>query len=221
VELDFATLTPLWPRLVAGAVVTIELTLAVLLFATPLAVLVALLRNLRAAPIAWPLAAVSAAFRGVPPLLLLFIAFFGLPALGWKPSPFEAAMVAMSAYMAFYFGEVFRGALAAVPAATVQAATALGLSPARIFFRIRLPLALPSAIPPYVSHATEVLKGTALTAAIAVPELTGTAGQLFAVTFRPFEVLLAVALIYGVLDGVLLAGQALAERRFGARSFSR
>jgi His/Glu/Gln/Arg/opine family amino acid ABC transporter permease subunit len=221
VEFDFTTLLPLWPRLLAGARVTVELTLVVLLLATPLAVLVALLRNLRVPLLAWPLAALSAAFRGVPPLLLLFIAFFGLPALGWKPSPFTAAAVAMAAYMAFYFGEVFRGALAAVPPATVQAATALGLSPLRIFFRIRLPLAAPSAIPPYVSHATEVLKGTALTAAIAVPELTGTAGQLFAVTFRPFEVLLAVALIYGVLDGVLLAAQSLAERRFGARAFAR
>jgi His/Glu/Gln/Arg/opine family amino acid ABC transporter permease subunit len=220
-ELDFAVLRPVWPRLLDGAWVTVQLTAAVLALATPLAVLVAVLRNLRLPLLAWPLGLVSAAFRGVPPLLILFIAFFGLPAFGLKLGPFAAAVIAMTAYMAFYFGEVFRGALLAVPAGTVQAATALGLSPLRIFFRIRLPQAVPSAIPPYISHATEVLKGTALTAAISVPELSGTANQLFAVTFRPFEVLLAVALIYGLLDGMLLVVQHLAERRFGAAAWGR
>jgi His/Glu/Gln/Arg/opine family amino acid ABC transporter permease subunit len=220
-ELDFAVLLPVWPRLLDGAWVTVQLTAVVLALATPLAVVVAVLRNLRLPLLAWPLGIVSAAFRGVPPLLILFIAFFGLPAFGIRAGPFAAAVVAMVAYMAFYFGEVFRGALLAVPAGTVQAAHALGLSPLRIFFRIRLPQAIPSAIPPYVSHATEVLKGTALTAAISVPELSGTANQLFAVTFRPFEVLLAVALIYGVLDGILLVAQHRAERRYGAKAWAR
>jgi His/Glu/Gln/Arg/opine family amino acid ABC transporter permease subunit len=221
VELDFSILLPLWPRLLGAAWVTVQLTAAVLALATPLAVLVAVLRNVGSPLLAWPLGIVSAVFRGVPPLLILFIAFFGLPAAGLKVGPFAAALIAMTAYMAFYFGEVFRGALLAVPQGTVQAATALGLSPLRIFFRIRLPQAVPSAIPPYISHATEVLKGTALTAAISVPELSGTANQLFAVTFRPFEVLLAIAVIYGVLDGILLAGQHLAERRYGAKVWAR
>lgn len=220
-ELDFSILFLVWPRLLDGAWVTVQLTAVVLALATPLAVLVAVLRNIGFALLAWPLGLVSATFRGVPPLLILFIAFFGLPAFGLKLSPFAAAVIAMTAYMAFYFGEVFRGALLAVPAGTVQAATALGLSPLRIFFRIRLPQAVPSAIPPYISHATEVLKGTALTAAISVPELSGTANQLFAVTFRPFEVLLAIALIYGVLDGMLLTVQHLAERRFGSKVWGR
>lgn len=220
-DLDFSIIWVVWRRLLAGAWVTAQLTLAVLALATPLAVIVALLRNLRFALIAWPLAALSATLRGIPPLLILFIFFFGVPAFGWRTGPFESAVMAMSTYMAFYFGEVFRGALAAVPAGTVQAATSLGLSRPRIFFRIVLPQALPSAIPPYISHATEVLKGTALTTAISVPELTGTANQLFSVTFRPFEVLIAVALIYGVLDGCLIAAQALAERRYGNRAWAR
>jgi His/Glu/Gln/Arg/opine family amino acid ABC transporter permease subunit len=221
VELDFSILIPVWPRLLDGAWVTVQLTAVVLAFATPLAVLVAVLRNIGFPLLAWPLGLVSAAFRGVPPLLILFIAFFGLPAFGLKVGPFAAAVIAMTAYMVFYFGEVFRGALLAVPVGTVQAATALGLSRLRIFVRIRLPQAVPSAIPPYISHATEVLKGTALTAAISVPEMSGTANQLFAVTFRPFEVLLAIALIYGVLDGILLTVQHLAERRFGAKAWAR
>lgn len=220
-DLDFSILVPVWPRLLQGAWVTIQMTAVVLALATPLAVLVAVMRNLRFPALTWPLGVVSAAFRGVPPLLILFIAYFGLPAFGLNVGPFVAAVIAMTAYMAFYFGEVFRGALLAVPAGTVQAATALGLSPLRVFFRIRLPQAIPSAIPPYISHATEVLKGTALTAAISVPELSGTANQLFAVTFRPFEVLLAVALIYGLLDGILLLIQHLAERRYGAKAWAR
>lgn len=220
-ELDFSILPAVLPRLLDGAWVTVKLTVLILALSTPLAVVVALLRNVRLLVLALPLGAISAAFRGVPPLLILFLAFFGLPAAGLPVTPFGAAVIGMSAYMVFYFGEIFRGALLAVSPGTVQAAMALGLSPARTFFRIRLPQAIPSAIPPYINHATEVLKGTALTAAISVPETTGTANQLFAVTFRPFEILIAVAVIYGLLDGILLAMQHMAERRFGARAWTR
>ncbi len=211
-NLDFGIIAVVWPALLKGSLVTVQLTLAVLICATPLAVLVALGRDSKIPALRLPLAVFSAVLRGIPPLLVLFIVFFGLPPAGITLDPFPSAVLAMTCYMAFYFGEVFRGGLQSVPPDQWRAAEALGLKPSRTVVRIILPQTLPAVLPPYISHATEVLKGTALATAVAVPELTSAARQVFVVTFRPFEVLIVAALIYAVLDGILLTLQYWGER---------
>ncbi|PZQ47585.1 MAG: amino acid ABC transporter permease [Rhodovulum sulfidophilum] len=211
-ELDFSGVPTVWPALLRGTLVTIELTVAVILIATPLGIAVALLRDHRAGWVRALIAALSWIFRGVPPLLILFFAFFALPFLGLRLDPLPSATIAMSSYMAFYFAEAFRAGLASVPEGQWQAARALGLSPARTLLRIILPQTIPAALPPYVSHATEVLKGTALAAAVAVPELSSAAKRVFVVTYRPLEILIVAAAIYAVLDALLLLPQFLGER---------
>lgn len=211
-ELDFSSVPGVMPALLKGALVTIELTLLVLLFATPGGVVVALLRNAPQPGVRAVVMALSWVFRGIPPLILLFISFFGLPVLGVKFDPLPAAVLAMATYMSFYFGEVFVGGLRSVPAGQWQAAAALGIPRHRVLLRIILPQTLPAALPPYISHATEILKGTALAAAVAVPELSSAAKKIFVVTYRPLEILIVAAAIYALLDGILLALQFLGER---------
>ena len=211
-KLDFSILGIVWPALLNGALVTLLLTASVLALATPLGILIALGRNSRISMLRKSLAGASWIFRGIPPLLLLFFAFFGLPSVGIKLAPLPSAIVGMSTYMSFYFAEVFRAGLESVPKGQWKAAKALGLSPSRTLIRIVMPQMIPAALPSYISHATELLKGTALAAAVAVPELTSAAKQVFVVTYRPFEILLAAAAIYAVLDSVLLAVQFAGER---------
>lgn len=211
-HLDFHILLLVWPALLKGTLVTVDLTLVVLAAATPGGIVVALLRD---SPLAWlrgTVATASWVLRGVPPLLVLFLVFFGLPMVGPRLSPFASAAIAMTIYMTFYFGEVFRAGLASVPDGQWRAAEALGLSPARTLLRIVVPQMIPASLPPYISHATDLMKGTALAAAVAVPELTNAAKQVFAVTYRPFEILLAAAAIYAVLDTGLVALQVVGER---------
>ncbi|WP_201833204.1 ABC transporter permease subunit [Microvirga zambiensis] len=219
--LDFSILGTVWPALLRGTLVTVELTAAVLAVATPGGILVALLRGAPSRTLRTILATLSWICRGVPPLLLLFFVFFGLPVIGIKLPPLPSAVIAMSLYMSFYFGEVFRAGLNSVPAGQWKAAEALGLSPARTLIRIILPQTIPAALPPYISHATEILKGTALAAAVSVPELTSAAKQVFVVTFRPFEILIAAAAIYAILDSLLLVLQIYGERWAARRSAAR
>ncbi|MGA0543127.1 amino acid ABC transporter permease [Neotabrizicola sp. VNH66] len=211
-ELDFSGVPTVWPALLRGALVTLQLTVAVLLIATPIGCVLALLRNARSAPVRGVLMTLSWIFRGIPPLLILFFAFFALPLIGLKLNPLPSAIVAMSSYMAFYFAEAFTAGLNSVPAGQWQAARALGLSPARTLIRVILPQTIPAALPPYISHATEILKGTALAAAVAVPELASAAKRVFVVTYRPLEILIVAAAIYAVLDAILLILQMAGER---------
>ena len=211
-ELQFGILLTVWPALLRGTLVTIELTVAVLALATPLGIVIAELRNIRQPVVRTVLALASWVFRGIPPLLILFFVFFGLPGLGITLPAMPSAIIGMTAYMAFYFGEVFRSGLQSVPAGQWRAARALGLSKRRTLLRIALPQMIPAALPAYISHSTDLLKGTALAAAVAVPELTNAAKQVFVVTYRPFEILIAAGLIYAVLDGMLLVLQSYGER---------
>lgn len=211
-KLDFSGLPTVWPALLQGTLVTLQLTVAVLVVATPLGCLVALSRTSSSARLRAATMTLSWIFRGVPPLLLLFFAFFALPFTGIRLDPLPSAIVAMSSYMPFYFGEAFIAGLNSVPKGQWQAAKALGLSPVRTIIRIILPQMIPAALPPYISHATEILKGTALAAAVAVPELSSAAKRIFVVTYRPLEVLIVAAAIYAVLDAILLSLQMMGER---------
>ena len=211
-DFDLSVLPTVWPALRAGLQTTVLLTFAVIVIATPAGVGVAMLARSASRPVRGGVALASWALRGVPPLLVLFLFFFGLPSIGITLPPLPSAVLAMSLYMAFYLGEVFRAGLASVPAAQWQAASALGLSRARTLGRIVLPQAMPAALPSYVSQMTEVLKGTALASAVAVPELMSASRKMFAVTYRPFEVLLLAAILYAVCDGMLLLLQAAGER---------
>ncbi|CAH1691759.1 Polar amino acid transport system permease protein [Hyphomicrobiales bacterium] len=219
--LDFSILGTVWPALMRGTTVTVELTAIVLLCATPGGIAVALLRSAPSRTVRIVLRTMSWICRGIPPLLLLFLAFFGLPAIGVVLPPMASAVIAMSAYMSFYFGEVFYSGLQSVPRGQWQASKALGLSPARTLFRVILPQTIPASLPPYISHSTEILKGTALAAAVAVPELTNAAKQVFVVTYRPFEILLAAGAIYAVLDAALLVLQVYGERWAARRRAAR
>ena len=53
--------------------------------------------------------------QGTPLLILLFLAYFGLPALGLVVDPLVAAAIGLTIYVAAYLGEIWRGCIEAVP----------------------------------------------------------------------------------------------------------
>lgn len=215
--LDFGAILSVWPALASGAGMTLLLTAAVLLLATPGGLAVAVGRQGRWRTIAAALATLSWIVRGIPPLLLLLIVFFLPPDYGVTLSPFVSAVTGLAIYMTFIFGEVFRAGLIAIDSGQYQAADALGLSPWRTLRRIVLPQVLPVVLPSYVSHASSLLKNTSLATVVAVRELTSVGKSLMAVTFRPLETLIVVGLVYAGFSAVLLLVQFRLERRWAAR----
>lgn len=57
-------------------------------------------------------------FQGTPLLLQLFLIFFGLPVLGLEVSPWVAAGTALVLNTGAFLGEIWRGCIQAVPAAS-------------------------------------------------------------------------------------------------------
>ena len=169
------------------------------------------LRALRAAA-----RAVTYVAQGTPLLVQLFLAYFGAAALGIEVPPLAAAALAFTLWAAAFLGEIWRGAIEAVPHGQREAALALGLRPGQVMRRVVLPQALRPAIPPTVGFLVQLVKNTAIASIIGFRELTR-AGQIVAnVTFQPMAVFLVVALFYFALCFPLSRLARALERRLGA-----
>ena len=164
-----------------------------------LGLVVAVLRCLPARLPRWLAIGYIAVFQGVPVLLQLFVAFFGLALLGIDVDPWTAAAVGLSLYASAFLGDIWRGCIAAIPDGQWEAGASLGLRYLPTLRLIVLPQALRIAIPPTVGFLVQVVKSTSLASIIGFAELTRVGQQVNNATYEPFLVFGSVSLIYFAL----------------------
>lgn len=143
--------------------------------------------------------AVITLFQCVPLLVLLFLVFFGLALYGQGQNPYVAVTLALSLYAGAYLGEIWRGAIQAVPESQSEGAQALGLRRGQILRLVVLPQAVRLAIPPTVGFLVQLVKNTSLASIVGFAELTQAAQFVNNLTFRPIPVYLTAAAIYFAL----------------------
>ena len=195
------------------------LTLQVTLLAFVLAVLLGLLTALASiSPVAvfrYIARAYVEVIRNTPVLLQIFIVFFGLPSAGISLDAYWAGVIALGLNVGAYLSEVFRAGIQSVPRGQLEAAGILGLERGQIFTEIVLPQAARAVYPAIVNYLIQLLLGTSLLSAIALPELTGTATVINSRTLLYVQTFAVVLVAYLVLSNVLswIASQ------LGARMF--
>lgn len=162
--------------------------------------ILAIVRTSRYAALRALAAAYIGLFQGTPVLMQLFIAFYGLAVLtGVRIDPWPAVTLAFTLYAAAFLGEIWRGAIQAIPKQQWEAAAALPLSPTAQLRHVILPQAFRIAIPPTVGFLVQLIKGTSIASIIGFVELTR-AGQLIVnVTFQPMIVYPVIAVLYFAL----------------------
>jgi His/Glu/Gln/Arg/opine family amino acid ABC transporter permease subunit len=214
--LDFSIWLTRGPYILDGFWLTLTLIGFVLAISAPLALMAGLALVARARWVRIAAASASWLVRGVPPLVILFAAYYVLPvALDLRLEPLPAAIFGFALYNTFIFAEVVAAGLRAVPRGQIEAVAALGIPTFRALRRVVLPQAMPVIVPPYISYATDMVKSTALAGSIGVMELVTRANQAVVATNRPFEILIGVAIIYGLIDAILIAVQAWSENHWG------
>lgn len=215
--MNLSYLVQYWPSILDGLIVTIQISLATLVLATPLAVLIAGLREARIPVVNLVLIIVVNTIRLLPAVIVLFFVFYGGPQLGLRLSAMTAAIIGLTLMGAAYMSEDIRGGLSSVDRGQYQAARALGLSPVRTFYRIILPQALPLIVPPYMTRAVIMVKGSSLASMIAVSDLTAAAARASSITYDPFTFIFIAGALYLGLSGILILFQAWAERHLRQR----
>jgi His/Glu/Gln/Arg/opine family amino acid ABC transporter permease subunit len=134
--------------------------------------------------------------RGTPLFIQILIVFYILPSIGLDISSFLAGVIALSLNSGAYVSEMIRGGLSAIPKGQVEAARAIGMRRSLIWRRITLPQVFTLILPPLTVEFTALLKASALLSVIGVVELTRTAQQIVAATFKPIEIWLTVGVLY-------------------------
>jgi polar amino acid transport system permease protein len=212
---EWLTLAGYWNDFVRAAWLTLQITL----LAFVLAMLLGLLTALASASPARLLRGIASvyieAIRNTPVLLQIFIVFFGLPSLGITLNAYTAGVIALGVNVGAYLAEVFRAGIQSVPRGQQEAASILGLGRSQIFVEVVLPQAARAVYPAIVNNLIQLLLGTSLLSAIALPELSGTATVINARTLLYIQTFTITLIAYLVLSGVLswVAGE------IGARVF--
>ena len=153
--------------------------------------------------------------RGTPSLIQIFIIYYGIPhILDVRISPFAAAILALAVSSGAYVAEVFRSGFSAIPIGQMESALALGMNPWQMMQRIILPQVVRIVVPSMTNEAINTLKNTSLLSTITIVEVTMFAQLSLAETFRPFDFLIAAALIYLVMTTLLSQFAAWYERRY-------
>jgi polar amino acid transport system permease protein len=186
---------------IGGIVLTILLSLAALIIAFPLGVLVALARispypMVRAVATAWVYT-----LRGIPLLMVIFWVYFMVPMLtGYPVTGFVTMLCALVVYDSAYLGEIIRSGIEALPRGQQEASRALGIGYFKTLRFVILPQALYNVIPSMVTQFVSTIKETSLGYIINVQEISFAADQINnRLLTKPFPVYFILAISYFIL----------------------
>lgn len=211
--MKFSLLEPYLPMFWSGLSVTLEVTGAALLVAFALGAVIAVLKVLPCRPLRAALDFYTSVFRGVPLIVLLFIAYFATPQLtGYKISMFAAAVLTLGLNGSATVSETLRGGIEGVDTGQYDAAKSLGLTYVQMMRQVIIPQALRSVAPALVNEVITVLKSSSLVATIGLMDMMRAAQSVQALTYRAFEPFLLVAIVYYVIVMCLVAVSRRLER---------
>lgn len=110
-------------------------------------------------------------FQGTPLLMQLFVVYYGIALLGINIDAWIAVAIAFTLHASAFLGEIWRGAIQAVPKGQTEAANALSLHYMSRMKDVIMPQAFRIALPATVGFLVQLIKGTSLAAIVGFIEL--------------------------------------------------
>ena len=212
-NLDVSVVLTKIPILLEGCVVTLQISFFALLLGMIFGIAGALCRisdnralNSLAFMYVWVI-------RGTPVMVQLFILYFGLPQLGIKLPSMVAGVLGLAINTGAYVTEIIRAGIQAVDKGQMEAALSVGMSFRQAMVRIIGPQATKICIPPLVNQFIMTLKNSSIASLVTITELFRTGEQIIYTTFRSFEVYMAVAVLYLMMNSVFMVIADRLERK--------
>jgi polar amino acid transport system permease protein len=218
-----------------GAAVSLQIFFLTLIFALPLALLVAFGRMSRNVVVSSIVKFYLLVMRGTPLILQLIFIYFAPKYLnmflreslsGVITSPgfwavtgsilsynrFTATIIAFTLNYAAYFAEIYRGGIESIARGQYEAAKVLGFTAPQTFGRIVLPQVIKRILPASGNEVITLVKDTALAQVIGVSELFRAAYNASAREFSATPIFMA-GLFYLVMNWVVTIVFARCEKR--------
>lgn len=212
------------PIVLRGMLVTVALSLGAMILATLIGLVAAWGRLGGPRPVRSLVLAYTVLVRGMPPLVLMLLLYFGgqtainavADAMALEPikiDPFTAGVISIGIIFGAYLTETFRGAYLAIPQGEIEAGIAFGMSSGTLARVVILQPLMRLALPGYWNIWLTLVKSCALVSVIGLQDAVYAALSIGRSTREPFTFMLVVAVLYLAYTGLAdLAFRGLAKR---------
>lgn len=209
---DIDVLLPDFLSIMEAVPVTLAMAVTIFLFSTLVGGLFAFIEHKRIVVLRQLVITYKIAFKGVPMVVVIFLAYYGLPpALHFVASMFGVdvnahslpnwviIIVALTACVAAFQAEVVKGALNSFDAGQADAAHSLGYTQAQLFRRVLFPQIIVAAIPDLANAFMVIMKALSLAFAIEVIDIFAQAQLTAALNFYYLEAFAIAVVFYMVI----------------------
>ncbi|MCQ2006143.1 amino acid ABC transporter permease [Rhizobium sp. NRK18] len=204
------------PKMLDGAVVTIEVAVLSMLIGIAFAILLTVFRLSGSRPLKAVATSWVEIARNTPALFQIYMAHFGIASFGIHFSPFVSLLIGITFNNAGYLAENFRGALKAIPDTQTRAGRSLGMSQLQAFRYIILPQMLRISFLPMTNQMVWAVLMTSLGVTVGMnSDLYGVTQDLNALTFRTFELFAIAGVMFYIITKIItLSARLIAARLF-------
>jgi His/Glu/Gln/Arg/opine family amino acid ABC transporter permease subunit len=211
-----------FPSLLQGAVITIEVTTFAIFFGLILGTVAAFGKLSKRPVFRTPSIAYIDFIRGTPLFVQILLFYYGIPGLiiGITGEPFRidpilAGIAVCSINSGAYNSEIIRAGIKSVDRGQMEAARSLGMTEGQAMKDVIMPQAVRLIIPPLGNEFIALLKDSSLLAVISVHELSKNGMLYVSKTFAAFPTYISVAFVYLALTMGISHVLGYIERRLG------
>ena len=185
-------------RLLGGLGVTLQIALISIAVSLGLGLVLGILMASGRRALYIPLKICLEIVRIMPPIVWLFIVYFGVSkAFGIHISNIAASIIVFSVWGVFEMMDLVRGAVLSIPKHQFESAEALAFSRSQIYLYVILPLAMRRLVPATINLFSRMIKTTSIAVLIGVIELVKVGQQIIEVNV--FRDNYAPLIIYGAI----------------------
>ncbi|MFC4777362.1 amino acid ABC transporter permease [Paenibacillus sp. GCM10023252] len=211
--IDFDILTNYSDLYLEGIVQTIYASVLALAGSFVLGVLIAIMRITPVRMLNVLGAAYVEFFRNIPLLLVVYLFFLGLPALGIVLDGFVSGTLGLMIYTSSYIAEAVRAGIQAVPKGQTEAARSSGLSYGQTMRAVILPQAIKIVIPPISNQFLNLVKNSSILSVVSGFDLMYFGDIVNSETYDTVSSYAFVAVFYLILTIPLSFASRTLERR--------
>ncbi len=211
-----------FPSLLRGAVITVEVTTFAIFFGLILGTIAAFGKLSRRSVFRIPSSIYVDFIRGTPLFVQILLFYYGIPGLiiGITGEPFRidpilAGIAVCSINSGAYNAEIVRAGIKSVDRGQMEAARSLGMTEGQAMKEVIMPQAVRLIIPPLGNEFIALLKDSSLLAVISVHELSKNGMLYVSKTFAAFPTYISVAFVYLALTMGISRVLNHIERRLG------
>lgn len=152
-------------------------------------------------------------FRCTPFMVQVYIAYYGLPAIGISVNAITVGVVILALYNAAYIAVIFESGILGLPKGQKEAAASVGMGYWTTLFRILLPQTIGVIMPPLTGQFLQTVKDSSILSIITVAELTMQTKKAVGITFEPVMVYLFTGALYWAINLVIEFISKLIEKK--------